>query len=76
MKQLDGNLPSDFEEILNKYNGMEAVVKSGKETATVASGSLAEGYSRPPAFVEAEEAAAVVTALIFLFFSNVQFIII
>ncbi|KAH0992138.1 hypothetical protein GBA52_003621 [Prunus armeniaca] len=58
MKQLDGNLPSDFEEILNKYNGMEAVVKSGKETATEASGSLAEGYSRPPAFAEAEEAAA------------------
>ncbi|BFG15890.1 hypothetical protein CerSpe_021640 [Prunus speciosa] len=58
MKQLDGNLPSDFEEILNKYNGMEAVVKSGKETATEASGSLAEGYSPPPAFVEAEEAAA------------------
>ncbi|XP_021801342.1 something about silencing protein 10-like [Prunus avium] len=26
MKQLDGNLPSDFEEILNKYNGIEAVV--------------------------------------------------
>lgn len=76
MKQLDGNLPSDFEEILNKYNGMEAVVKSVKETATEASGSLAEGYSHPPAFAEAEEAAAVVTALIFLSFSSIQYIII
>lgn len=55
---------------------MEAVVKSVKETATEASGSLAEGYSRPPAFAEAEEAAAVVTALIFLSFSNIQYIII
>ncbi|XP_068318513.1 protein THALLO-like [Pyrus communis] len=35
MKQLDGNLPSHFEEILNKYNWVAAVAKSVHDIAKV-----------------------------------------
>ncbi|KAM1492996.1 hypothetical protein ACFX14_024780 [Malus domestica] len=56
MKQLDGNLPSDFEEILNKYNGVEEVAKSGKKTSIDASDSFGKEYKPQPILVEEEEA--------------------
>ncbi|TQD74076.1 hypothetical protein C1H46_040389 [Malus baccata] len=57
MKQLDGNLPSDFEEILNKYNWVAAVAKSGKETSIDASDSFSKEYGPQPVLVEGEAAA-------------------
>ncbi|KAM2711534.1 hypothetical protein EV1_031645 [Malus domestica] len=57
MKQLDGNLPSDFEEILNKYNWVAAVANSGKETSIDASDSFSKEYGPQPVLVEGEAAA-------------------
>ncbi|CAN6580527.1 unnamed protein product [Malus baccata var. baccata] len=57
MKQLDGNLPYDFEEILNKYNWVAAVAKSGKETSIDASDSFSKEYGPQPVLVEGEAAA-------------------
>ncbi|KAL6180688.1 hypothetical protein ACLB2K_047348 [Fragaria x ananassa] len=57
MKKLDENLPSDLEEIINKYNGMEAVMKSVKENAAEASDTFAEGYRPQLVSLEPKEAA-------------------
>lgn len=46
MKKLDKNLPSDLEEIISIYNGMEADMKSVKENAAEASDTFAKG-NRP-----------------------------
>lgn len=59
MKQLDENLPSDLEEITNKYNGMESVVKSVKKNATEACGPFAKGYRPQLVSLEPKEAAVV-----------------
>lgn len=59
MKKLDENLPSDLEEIINKYNGMEAVMKSVKENAAEASDTFAEGYRPQLVSLEPKEAAVV-----------------
>ncbi|XP_061988204.1 protein THALLO isoform X2 [Rosa rugosa] len=57
MKQLDENLPSDLEEIINKYNGMEAVVKSVKENAAKPSDTFAKGCRSQLVSLEPKEAA-------------------
>ncbi|KAH7547581.1 hypothetical protein FEM48_Zijuj01G0325000 [Ziziphus jujuba var. spinosa] len=44
MRQLDGNLPMELEEILNKSNVVETVMKDGKENAISACVSFADDH--------------------------------
>ncbi|XP_050376984.1 protein THALLO [Argentina anserina] len=57
MKKLDENLPSDLVEIINKYNGIEAEMKSVKENAAGASDTFAKGYRPQLVSLEPKEAA-------------------
>ncbi|KAL5574728.1 hypothetical protein UlMin_016427 [Ulmus minor] len=57
MKQLDENLPSELEEILDKSNMMKTVVKSIKENVTSASDSFAKNHEPFHVSAETQEVA-------------------
>ena len=60
-KQLDGNLPSELEELLKSNKGVEMVAKLGRENATLSSDSFTKDQSYPSA--ETRETTVVVTSL-------------
>uniref|UniRef100_A0A2N9H7K8 Sas10 C-terminal domain-containing protein n=1 Tax=Fagus sylvatica TaxID=28930 RepID=A0A2N9H7K8_FAGSY len=47
-KQLDGNLPSELEELLNSNKGVEMVAKLGRENATLSSDSFTKDQGSYP----------------------------
>lgn len=59
MKQLDGNLQVELEEILNKSNVVEAVLKFGKKNAASESDSFAEDQGPSPGSARIQEADVV-----------------
>lgn len=60
MKELDGNLPSEFEEILKKNLGAEAVGKLANESAAIASDSVTKGPVPSLAIADGEQLEKVV----------------
>lgn len=64
-KQLDGNLPSELEEILNNTQGVEMLVKLGTENTTLASDSFTKDQEPYPS-AETRGATVVVTSLLCL----------
>ncbi|XP_062090080.1 protein THALLO [Humulus lupulus] len=56
-KQLDGNLPAELEEILNKSNVVKSAAKLGKENGLLASASFVKDHVRSLATTDIQEAA-------------------
>lgn len=55
MKQLDGNLQVELEEILNNSNAVEAVSEFGKKNALSASGPFEENHKPSPSSARTQE---------------------
>lgn len=64
MRQLDGNLPMKLEEILNKSNVVETLVKYRKENAKSASYSFGDDHRPSHVSAGTQEAIVVVITLV------------